>query len=135
MNPVPIADYTILKLYINILHLKANTVQERFNWQQQLNKLRACLLSKLAIADVIKHHVFPTTNEAHHATHPTCGMHTLMHKTVAQHIGTGRRGNDSMTLTVQDSTDRGEPRKDALYACAQPSGDRWIIEDHSGRRG
>ena len=91
--------------------------------------MTACLLSKTLIADYIKHHVSHTTHGAHYATHSTCGMHSLMYKTVIQNIGPGRRGNYS-TTTVQDSTDRGKPSKDALCACAHPSGDKWIIQYH-----
>ena len=39
------------------------------------NQFRADLLSESAIAEVIKHHVFPTAHEAHHAAHPTCGRY------------------------------------------------------------
>ena len=63
--------------------------QERLTKQQQLKQLRADLQSKLSITTVIKYHVSFPTEEAHYATHPTCGAHLMAQRinpTVAQKI-------------------------------------------------
>ena len=75
-------DYAIAKTCV----FKSKN-QERVAKQRQLSQLRADLQSKSPVPEVVKYHVSLPTEEAHHATHPTCGAHLMaqrINKTVAQ---------------------------------------------------